>query len=74
MITVPDLITILDSERGEPIMTEELRYGFRVTVIGMPCDPRWRSPAGLALAGPDHWGYNVPFVPVEERFATGVAS
>lgn len=69
VITVPDLIAILDSERGDPITTEDLRYGFRVTVIGMPCDEKWRTPAGLALAGPDHWGYDVPFIPVEQRFA-----
>jgi DUF917 family protein len=69
MVSVPDLIAILDTERGEPITTENLRYGFRVTVIGIPCDPKWRTPAGLALAGPGHWGYDVPFIPVEERFA-----
>ena len=29
--TVPDLIMVLDAESGEPITTEEMRYGFRVT-------------------------------------------
>ena len=38
--TTPDLITILDAETGEPITTEDLRYGFRVAVIGIPCDPQ----------------------------------
>jgi DUF917 family protein len=70
VISVPDLIAILDSERGDPITTENLRYGFHVTVIGIPCDPKWRTEAGLALAGPSHWGYDVEFVPVERRFAT----
>jgi uncharacterized protein len=74
IVTVPDLIAILDSERGDPITTEDLRYGFRVTVIGMPCDQKWRTPAGLALAGPDHWGYDVPFIPVEQRFGVGAAT
>ena len=72
VVSVPDLIAILDTERGDPITTEDLRYGFRVTVIGMPCDPKWRTEAGLALAGPGHWGYDVPFVPVEERYSTAV--
>jgi DUF917 family protein len=71
VVSVPDLIAILDTERGEPITTEDLRYGFRVTVIGIPCDPKWRTEAGLALAGPGHWGYDVPFVPVETRFGPG---
>src|SRR5437870_3985579 len=33
VVSVPDLIIVLDAETGEPITTEELRYGFRVTVI-----------------------------------------
>jgi hypothetical protein len=68
--TVPDLIIMLDSESGEPITTEEMRYGFRVTVIAAPCDPRWRSEAGLALVGPRYFGYDVDYVPVEQRQAT----
>jgi DUF917 family protein len=74
VVSVPDLIAILDTERGEPITTENLRYGFRVTVIGIPCDPKWRTPAGLELAGPGHWGYDVEFVPVEQRFATAATA
>ena len=63
--TVPDLITILDADTGAAITTENLRYGFRVVVIGIACQPIWRTPAGLALAGPGHWGYEVEYVPVE---------
>ena len=68
VVSVPDLIIVLDAETGEPITTEELRYGFRVTVIATPCDARWRTEAGLALAGPRYFGYDVDYVPVEERF------
>lgn len=67
--TVPDLIIMLDAESGEPITTEEMRYGFRVTVIAAPCDPRWRSDAGLALVGPRYFGYDVDYVPIEELAA-----
>lgn len=63
--TVPDLICVLDADTGEPITTEALRYGFRVTVIGLPCDPRWRTEQGLALVGPRYFGYDVDYAPVE---------
>jgi uncharacterized protein len=66
--SVPDLIIVLDAESGEPITTEELRYGYRVTVITTPCDERWRTEAGLILAGPRYFGYEIDYVPVEERF------
>ena len=64
--STPDLIMIFDADSGEPITTESLRYGFRVTVLGAPCDPRWRSPAGLELVGPRYFGYEVDYVSVEE--------
>jgi DUF917 family protein len=70
--SVPDLIFVLDAETGEPITTEELRYGYRVTVVAAPCDDRWRSDAGLALAGPRYFGYEIDYVPVEERFGARV--
>ncbi len=65
--TTPDLITVLDAETGEPITTEELRYGFRVAVIGIPCDPRWRSDIGIETVGPRYFGYDIEYMPVEER-------
>lgn len=69
--SVPDLIIVLDAETGDPITTEELRYGYRVTVVATPCDPRWRTDAGLDLAGPRYFGYEIDYVPVEERFGVG---
>ncbi|MCC6791002.1 MAG: DUF917 domain-containing protein [Thermomicrobiales bacterium] len=66
LTVTPDLISILDAETGEPITTETLRYGFRVVVLAIPGDPHWRSEAGLQVVGPAYFGYDVPFIPVEE--------
>ena len=68
VVTTPDLIALLEEETGEPITTEQLRYGFRVTVLGIPCHHHWRTLAGLKVVGPRYFGYDVDFVPVEERF------
>jgi DUF917 family protein len=68
IVSVPDLIAILDTERGDPITTEHLRYGFRVSVLGIPCDEKWRTSAGIELGGPRHFGYDIEYIPVEERF------
>jgi uncharacterized protein len=67
--SVPDLIIVLDSDSAEPITTEEIRYGFRVSVVAAPCDPRWRTEAGLALVGPRYFGYDFDYIPVEERLS-----
>jgi DUF917 family protein len=64
--SVPDLITVLDSETAEAIATERVRYGQRVTVIALPCDPVWRTARGLLAAGPRAFGYDFDYRPVEE--------
>lgn len=63
---VPDIIAVLDSHTGAPVHTERLRYGQRVTAIAFPCNPIWRTPRGLALAGPRAFGYEFDYVPIEE--------
>lgn len=66
LATVPDLISVLDQDSGEPITTEGMRFGLRVVVLGMPCQPQWRTSKGIALAGPRYFGYDLDFCPVEE--------
>lgn len=74
LTVTPDLISILDVETGEPITTETLRYGYRVVVLAIPGDPHWRSDAGLKVVGPGYFGYDVPFVPVEELAGRALAT
>jgi uncharacterized protein len=62
--TVPDLITVVDQDTCYAITTENLKYGLRVSVIGIPCHDEWKTPAGIDLAGPHHFGYDVPFQPL----------
>jgi uncharacterized protein len=62
--TTPDLICVLDTDSGEPVTTEAMRYGLRVTVIAAPCDPRWTTPGGLELAGPRYFGYDCDYLPL----------
>jgi hypothetical protein len=65
--TTPDIISILDIETAKPITTERLRYGLRVTVIGIPCDEKWRSEEGIKTVGPRYFGYDVDYIPIEMR-------
>ena len=62
--TVPDLICVVDSETGEPVTTELLRYGLRVTVLGFPAPSLWTTPEGLAVAGPRVFGYDTDYSPI----------
>ncbi|HUJ05203.1 MAG TPA: DUF917 domain-containing protein [Streptosporangiaceae bacterium] len=71
LASVPDLITVLDSETADAIPTERVRYGQRVTVIAMACAPIWRSPYGLRMAGPRAFGYDFDYVAIEELAGAG---
>ncbi len=62
--TVPDLISIVDLETGEPISTELLRYGMRVAVIAAPAPAGLKTQRGLQVVGPQAFGYDVPFQPM----------
>jgi uncharacterized protein len=66
LASVPDLITVMDSETAEAFPTERIAYGQRVTVIAFACDPVWRTAKGIALTGPRAFGYDFDYTPVEE--------
>jgi DUF917 family protein len=62
--TVPDLICAVTSDLGEPITTELMRYGLRITVLGFPAPKLWTTPEGLATAGPQAFGYETEYIPL----------
>ena len=61
---VPDLITMVDSERGTPITTEVVRYGLRVTIVGIPAPVQLTTPQALRFVGPAAFGYDLPYTPL----------
>lgn len=63
---VPDLITILDRETAETIVTERLKYGQRVKVVGASAPQALCSPSALAVLGPDAFGLPGPYRSIAE--------
>ena len=62
--TVPDLICAVATDGGEPVTTELMRYGLRVTILGFPAPALWTTPQGLAESGPHHFGYDTDYIPL----------
>jgi DUF917 family protein len=58
---VPDIIAVLELDTWEPLSTERLRQRDRVTVVALPAPDLWTTEAGLRLAGPAAFGYDVPY-------------
>lgn len=58
---VPDLITIVDRETADAIVTERLKYGQRVKVLGASAPLALRTPEALAIMGPGAFGVDTPY-------------
>ncbi len=65
LLTVPDLICIVDKDTGEPVTTGALRYGQRVCILGVPAPALLTSPAALEVIGPGAFGYETNYVPLK---------
>jgi uncharacterized protein len=61
LASTPELICVLDSDTGEAIGTEMVRYGQRVTVIVLPAPEIFLTPRGLDHVGPRAFGYDLDF-------------
>lgn len=66
LVSVPDLITVLDEATAIAVPTERVRHGARITLIAMPCAPVWRTERGLEIGGPVAFGFDHPYVPLED--------
>ena len=62
---VPDLLAVLDEDTAQAITAESLRYGQRVRVLAASVPPIMRSEAALRVWGPQAFGIDEPFVPIE---------
>ena len=65
-LTVPDLITLAETETGTPVSTDILRPGLRVTVLGLPASSLLTTPVALKSVGPGAFGYNIAHVPLRQ--------
>lgn len=56
--SVPDLITIIEQDSGEPLSTETVKYGCRVSVLLLPAPQAMTMPEALKYVGPRVFGYD----------------
>lgn len=64
LCTVPDLITILGQD-GEAIGSQDLKYGLKINVIGMPAHPLWTGDRrALDVGGPKYFGLDMEWTSI----------
>ncbi|RLG89280.1 MAG: DUF917 domain-containing protein [Thermoprotei archaeon] len=65
--TSPDIIEVIDSITGEPITNTDLKEDMKVSVIGLKGREPFRTPKGLEILGPKHFGFDIEYIPIEKR-------
>jgi DUF917 family protein len=66
-ITAPDLLCVLRRDDGTPLTSPSCAKGMHVVVVGFPAPESWRGEKGRATMGPQSFGFDCQYVPMEER-------
>ena len=65
VVLPPDLIIVM-GEEGYPVVNSDIQIGMKVEVVAAPGHEIFRSPKGLEVIGPKHFGFDLEFQPVEK--------
>ena len=68
-ILPPDLIYNLDPATGDAVsgvVMGNYPIGKEVVIVGRAASPMWRTPKGLEIFSPRHFGFDVDYRPIEE--------
>jgi len=64
----PDTIQNLDPKTGDAHKSGALggyKIGAELAIIGYETSPMWRTPKGIEVFGPRHFGFDFDYVPLE---------
>jgi DUF917 family protein len=67
----PDTIQNLDPKTGDAHNGGALggyKLGAELAIIGYETSPMWRTPKGIEVFGPRHFGFNFDYVPIEQLY------
>jgi hypothetical protein len=70
-VTSPDIIEVIRRDTGEPITNTDIKEGDAVSVLGVRAREPFRSAKGLDVLGPGHFGYDIPYRPIEQVMKEG---
>lgn len=57
LASTPDILMLVEQEKGTPITSATLQYGQRVVLLAFPAPQVWTTPSALELVGPKVFGY-----------------
>lgn len=66
-VTSPDSMIMIDLRTGEPALSFDFSVGDQVAIIGRRAYEVHRTAQGIKALGPRHFGFDLDYVPIEER-------
>lgn len=64
-VTAPDFICVIDAITGEGVTNTKMLEGQEVVVFAVKAAPVWYSSPYIDLMCPEHFGYNIPYSPLD---------
>ena len=74
LATVPDLITLVEQDSAEPLATEIIQFGFRVSILVLPAPELLTSCEVVEHLGPKAFGYDLPNYQYKANFPASIPS
>lgn len=67
-VTCPDFLCVLDAKTGQGLSNwgDDFAEGREIAVLGVRADDIWRSPRGLGIFNPGHFGFEIEYKPIEK--------
>lgn len=65
-VTSPDMLNVVNRETAEPYANSQIAEGQHVAVIGLRAVEQFRSPKGIDILGPKHFGFDIDYTPIEK--------
>ena len=67
-VTIPDLICVLDLDRGIPVTNPNFQQNTQVAVVVLPAPEAFLTPKGLTAFGPEYLGITSPYKAPKKNF------
>lgn len=67
LVTVPDLICVVETDTAYPLTNPFCKKDMQVSVLGFKAPSVWRTERGLSILNPRFFGFDVLYIPIEER-------
>lgn len=67
IVTSPDSVIVVDRNTAQPYTNPKLEEGMEVAAFGLKAIDVFRSEKGIGILGPRYFGFDIDYIPIEER-------